>query len=465
MEQKSPSNYSIDLTKNQKQAEYFYEVFGSLITRKYKYFAYGGAIRGGKTFVTLFILLILCKKFRGSKWVVVRADMPALQKTTIPSLEKLLRNSSDWIWNRDKSNLHVTQKSTGSIIYFYGENIDRDPELNTFLGVECNGFFLEQSEELNQKMWSMAVQRSGSWYIDNMPPPFIFTTFNPTMKWVKKMFYDPWVNKELKPPYFFLEALPSDNPFVTEDQWSAWSTLDDNTYGRMVKGDWNAFAIDSPFANKFDRKKHVVPSIPYDPNHELHIGFDFNVEPCTASISQYVDGEIRFIDEIRIMNSDVNEVCDEILVRYPDAVYMVTADASGDNRTSVQKNLNHFIIIKRKLRLMDTQFSVPSHNPSVSLTRILMNSLLQNFTVLFSEEKCTFTIEDMMYVEVKESTTGIEIDKTKDKHRGHLIDCVRYILHAFHRGLIRHLNQDEAQELPYEITDEDQEREFYKSHS
>ena len=40
----------------------------------YRYFAYGGAIRGGKSYVVLFILHQLSLKYPGSKWVVVRAS-------------------------------------------------------------------------------------------------------------------------------------------------------------------------------------------------------------------------------------------------------------------------------------------------------------------------------------------------------------------------------------------------------
>lgn len=201
----------------------------------------------------------------------------------------------------------------------------------------------------------------------------------------------------------------------------------------------------SRFATKFDKAKHVVPSIPYDSDHELYISFDFNVEPCTALLSQYINEEIRFIDEIRIMNSDSTEVCDEIVTRYPSALTLVTLDASGQARTAIQKNVNHLIIIKRILRLMDTQIKVSGANPSIRLTRILCNSLLQNFKVLISKEKCPFLIEDLTFVEVKDGDT---IDKSTDKHRGHLLDNFRYTMHAFHRHLIKYLNVREPEEQP-----------------
>ncbi len=233
-----------------------------------------------------------------------------------------------------------------------------------------------------------------------------------------------------------------DNPHINPSELDAMSKqIEDIVFQCEILAE-DIDLVLSRFATKFDRTKHVVPEIPYDDSSELYISFDFNVEPGTALISQYIDEEIRFIDEVRIMNSDTSDICDEILTRYPDALYMVTADASGDARTSIIKNLNHFSIIKSKLQLMDSQFKVNNVNPSVRLTRILVNSLLQHFTVKFSEKNCPYTIEDMLFVEVKEDG---EIDKNKDKHKGHLLDNVRYTCHAFHKHLIKYIGQKEIE--------------------
>lgn len=438
------SDHVIDLTKNPKQKKYFNDVFISLKSGIYKYFAYGGAIRGGKTYVTLFILIILCKKYPNSKWVVVRKDLPKLQKTTIPSLKKLLRNSPNWEWHNNPSNIHVTNIHTGASIFFQAENLSQDPELDTFLGLECNGFFLEQAEELGLKMWSMGVQRAGSWYIDPMPPPFIFTTFNPTQKWPKKKFNEPFIDGKLNAPYYFLEALPNDNPFVTKDQWEAWQTLDSQSYDRMIKGDWSAFSVDSPFFYAFDEVKHVSECI-YDNSQHVDLSFDFNVDPITCLASQEVNGQIRIIKEFRLSNSDIYQLCDMIKVVFPSALFRVTGDATGRARSALASgNLNYYSVIKQCLGLSSMQMKQPNINPSIRDSRVLCNSILQNFNLII-DASCEFLIEDMKYVEVNDEN---EIDKTKDKHKSHLADCLRYLLNSFHRHLIRYADPQEPEEQP-----------------
>jgi len=63
---------TVDLSKNKKQEELFNEVMYSIQKKQNgiedynKYFFYGGAIRGGKTFSILTILTILCRMFPNS---------------------------------------------------------------------------------------------------------------------------------------------------------------------------------------------------------------------------------------------------------------------------------------------------------------------------------------------------------------------------------------------------------------
>lgn len=236
----------IDLSKNKRQGEYFDTVMATCAGQnQYRFFCYGGAIRGGKTAVTLAILIFLCRKYPNSRWHIVRDDFPNLKKTTIPSLEKFLPNRG-FKANRDPGN-YFYHYQNGSRIYIMPENLARDPELKSFLGLETNGIFLEQGEELSPMLWEKAKERTGSWYIDPMPPGFIFMTVNPTYTWPRRVFYEPWRRGELPPNYFYLNALPTDNPFVTEDQWAAWKEMDAELYDQFIRGNWD-----------YDNRKNAV---------------------------------------------------------------------------------------------------------------------------------------------------------------------------------------------------------------
>ena len=59
-----------------KQQEFLDAVF----SYKYSFIVFGGAIRGGKTYALLGLFILLCKIYPGSRWAIVRKDLPTIKK-------------------------------------------------------------------------------------------------------------------------------------------------------------------------------------------------------------------------------------------------------------------------------------------------------------------------------------------------------------------------------------------------
>lgn len=417
------------LLNNKKQKEFLKDI-DLLSPKGYRYFFYGGSIRGGKSFVILFILHYLALKYEGSKSIVVRDYLPTLKKTTIPSFIKLLGKYASYHGTMNYSSNEFTYNN-GSKILFMAENISHDPQLDAFLGIEANFFFLEQIEELSQKMFEMAKQRSGSLYIPNMPPAYIFSSFNPTNRWIKKEIYDKYRMGTLDKPYYYLNASPKDNPFVTEDQWSAWSTMDDRSYRQFIEGDWDVTNInDNRFIYTFDYNRHKAKEhIEIDNSMGLYLSFDFNVNPCTAILGQHnrTLSKVVFLKEYRV-NGGVEELCDVIKLDIPNTRFLtVTGDSSGKNRNSVLRgSLTHYSIIQRRLGLSNLQLKVPKANKRHQASRSVCNSLLDKHKDL-SFNDMPYLFADFDQVEVN-NEGGI---KKEIGEVGHLLDCFRYYCDNF----------------------------------
>lgn len=431
-------NPVIDLSKNPKQYEYFLEVMKACAgLNPYRKFGYGGAIRGGKTFVTLGVLLRLSNKYEGSKWHIIRQDFPALMGTTIPSLEKIIRESPGWKWNRDKSNYFAYNKKD-SKIFFKGENLKQDPELNDFLGLETNGVFLEQLEELSKKLWDISLSRCGSWYIDPMPPAFMFSTLNPTQKWPKEFLHEAYLKGELPPDFFYMTALPKDNAFVTQDQWNAWGTMDERYQKQFIEGDWTNFDDkDNRFAYCFDPKKHIGKTEP-NRRYELYLSFDFNHDPITCGIFQHYGGNIYGIEQIKLGNSNIYDLCDQIKVKYPGYMYVVTGDATGRATTALVKdNINYYVVIKNKFNLNIKQIKVGTINPSLEENRVLVNFALHNANVILDKDKCSGLIYDLTHGKVLPDGSLDKSNRHDPKEQLDALDCFRYYLNSFHKHILK----------------------------
>lgn len=190
-----------------KQDEFLEAVFSN----KYTFILYGGAIRGGKTFAGLGALLLLCKKYKNSKWVIVRNTLQTLKLNTIPSFRKICPTSFIKSYNQDTQTVTF---QNGSEIIFLGENYADDKELNRFKGLECNGFLFEEINELQQKTFYKGIERAGSHIIENQPPPLILATCNPTNNWVKELIYNKWKLGSLPEKWLYIPSKITDNPFI-----------------------------------------------------------------------------------------------------------------------------------------------------------------------------------------------------------------------------------------------------------
>lgn len=429
---------AIDLSRNPKQFQFFLEIMKSCAgLNNYRKFVYGGAIRGGKTFVSLASLIRLANRYEGSKWHIIRQDFPALQGTTIPSFEKIIRGSSNWNWNRDKSNYFAYNKHD-SKIFFKGENLKQDPELNDFLGLETNGVFLEQLEEIGQKTWDISISRTGSWYIDPMPPALTISTLNPTQNWPKEFLYAPYMEGILPADTFFQTATPSDNPFVTQDQWSNWRSMDERYQKKFIEGDWTDFdATDNRFAYCFDKKVHVGKT-ELVRGREVYLSFDFNHDPISCGVYQHSGTNIRCIEQIKLGNSNIYDLCDRILATYGGCMFLVTGDATGRATSALVKDsINYYTIIKSKLNLSINQLKVPNINPTLEENRVLVNYVLKNCQVSIDPDNAEGLIYDLQHVRVLPDGS---IDKTNRKDptkQSDSLDGWRYYLNSFHRHLMK----------------------------
>lgn len=446
--------------KNVNQCE-FYDMVMKAVLRMInkRYFFYGGGIRGGKTFVCLYIFIVLARLFPNSRWHVFREDNPALESTVIPSTEKLIGSKGkDFVWKNKAGNKHLLFNN-GSKIFFKSENLSNDPNLKEFLGLETNGVLLEQMEALSSNLYARVMERIGSWYIDPMPPPLILGTFNPTQEWVKKDLWDKFENGEigLEDDAFYLQkALPEDNPFVTEEQWKNWANLDEDSYMTMIGGIWRFKATGNLFAYAFNPAKNVInvtqpgarateeqikkwqANVEYmklDDRLPVYCIFDFNVDPMTCLICQRNGMRWgKVIKEIRLRNSDIYEMTDRIKNEFDDYYIIATGDASGRNRNGSNKGRKSYVqIIKQELRLSDKQIQFPAVNQSIANTRIVMNSILSKHPEFKISSECNFLIDDLETVKT-DGKGGIE--KGDDKLKTHFLDDLRYFSWNYFRNFV-----------------------------
>jgi hypothetical protein len=237
----------------------------ALFSNQYRFLAFGGAIRGGKTICALLAVATLCKVFPGSRWAVVRKDLPSIKRNVLPAYGKVRGWFSGFLGPVNRSDW-TAPCANGSEIVFFTESIDEDPDLDRWKGLEVNGFVLEEANELAEKSFAKAIERAGAWIIPddaatgskrNQPPPLILLTFNPASNWVRHTFYDPWRHGALKAPFYFQPSTVADNPHLPAEYLANLKTLPPQEYKRFVEGDWDA--ISGRYFSTLNATVHLVP--------------------------------------------------------------------------------------------------------------------------------------------------------------------------------------------------------------
>lgn len=190
----------------------------------------------------------------------------------------------------------------------------------------------------------------------------------------------------------------------------------------------------------------------FDPKHigkteintdaELYLSFDFNRNPITCFVVQHYGNllkpTIRGIEQIKLPNSNIYEMCDYINANYTGRLFIVTGDATGKASSAlVEDNLNYYTVIKTKLDLTQGQMKVPSINPSVKENRVLFNSILHNHDFLLDKEKCKGLIFDLDHARVLPDGNLEKMDRNDPTQQLDALDCCRYYFNTFHKHLLR----------------------------
>ena len=396
----------------------------AVVSKKFSTIIYGGSIRSGKTFAGLGALIILCKIYPGSRWIVVRKDLQTVKRNTLPSWEKIKPHK--YVESFDWSTMTASM-TNGSKIMFFGENYDKDKDFNRWRGLECNGFLLEEINELQEGSYFKAIERAGSYIITELevqPPPLIMGTVNPTWNWVKERFYDPFKNGTLPENVKFILANIEDNHFIPAIYKESLKSLPKFEYAVFVEGNWDIqLKTGGEFYSGSDLEKHIKPS-PYDENTTIHITFDNNVAPYIAIAFWQLSNEgktARQIHEIPATDPDNSASKSAKLavkylqsIGYENSLYLYGDQTSG-SRNTIDNDKKSFIDLF--YNVLKGSFSVtkriPSKNPPVAMSGDFINAVYSdNYLGLDIEinDVCKVSIND--YINTKKNKDGGILKKT-----------------------------------------------------
>ncbi len=203
---------------------------------------YGGSAHSGKSYLGCFFILSMCLAYPDTGWVLGRKELINLKKTTLLTFFKVcdefgIKSGEHFNYNQQENIITFTNKS--QIFLFDLAYKPTDPLYTRLGGLEVTGAFIDESNECPGGAINILSTRLGRRKNEEYGlTAKLLEGFNPDKAHVYARYYKPWRDGTLPKYRQFIKALPSDNPYTTEEYLNQLRASDKITIERLLNGNF-----------------------------------------------------------------------------------------------------------------------------------------------------------------------------------------------------------------------------------
>lgn len=385
---------------------------------------YGGS-RSGKTLILCYAILVRAAKTKSRHAILRQKFNHAKRSIWLDTLKKTISIAFPNLKPKENNTDLYLKLANGSEVWVGG--LDDEKNVEKILGNEYSTIYFNECSQIEYSSIQIARTRLAEknilkkkTYYDQNPPTKSHWSY-----WLFEKKIDPIDEVPLENPEDYASMImnPQDNiENIDEEYLNLLSKMPEKERNRFLLGLYNDES-DGQVYYAFRREQHVT-NIEKDIG-TIFIGMDFNVDPMTATIIQYLDNCIYVLDEVYLNNSDTFKMTEALKQKgYSGA--LIIPDSTGANRKT--SGHSDFKI------LQDAGFKiVPTRNPFVMDRVNNVNRLFSN-NKIFIDPKCKKLINDLEKVSWKDN----KLDQSgENKHLTHISDSLGYAcwhLDTFHKS-------------------------------
>ncbi len=230
---------SIDLNPKQ------YEAMSYLMDDTTDVILYGGAAAGGKSWLAMLWLFIMCYNYPHTKYFVARKRKNSIYDSSLPTFMKVIRYYGDTeaMWKFNKTDGVLTHVRNGATITFLATEYDpSDPNYDSWGSREYTAGLFEESQQSSRLSYTVLSTRIGRCLNRELGiKAKILLTCNPSRNWLYTDFYKPFMNGTLAPNQKVVLATMQDNKkYLPADYMNRMDSIEDRqTRERLTLGIWD----------------------------------------------------------------------------------------------------------------------------------------------------------------------------------------------------------------------------------
>ncbi len=213
-----------------------------LFDKQTKEVLFGGAAGGGKSWVGVSYLILMCLTYPQTRYLMGRSKLDALKKTTLNTFFEVCS-----AWNI-KADEHYNFNGSTNIITFYNKSeiilkdlflYPSDRNFDSLGSLEITAAFIDEANQITEKAKNIVASRLRYKLDENNLIPKLLMTCNPAKNWVYTDYYRAYHEGNIKPYRKFIQSLVGDNTYISKHYEKQLFELDELTKQRLLYGNWD----------------------------------------------------------------------------------------------------------------------------------------------------------------------------------------------------------------------------------
>lgn len=206
-----------------------------------KQLVFGGGAGSAKSFLGVYWIIKESLKYPGTRSLIGRSKLKTLKETTLKSFFEVCKLQGL------ENGKHFNYNAQTNVITFFNDSeimlkdlflYPADPEFDELGSLELTRAFVDECNQITFKAWSTVISRIRYKLDENNLVPKILGTCNPSKNWVYTEFYKKNKDNTLGENKKFIQALLSDNPFISKHYIDNWEEQSNSMRERLLFGNW-----------------------------------------------------------------------------------------------------------------------------------------------------------------------------------------------------------------------------------
>ena len=261
----------------------------------------------------------ICRHAAQNPGAIIQYISPSYRMSKNILLMQLVNKLHSLRWIKQKNEAELTcYLRNGSIIQLKGAD-----NWDSLRGVGLNFVVIDEFQDVPHQAWTEVIRPTLS---DKQGKALFCGTPKGVGSWSQRL-YTQAIHEADWEAWQFTTIEGGNVP--QEEVEAARRDLDDKTFMQEYMATFNTYS--GVVAYNFDYKACVKP-LPDTITSSIFVGQDFNLSPMSSVIAQVNGNSIHVFDEIKMLGSNTDEVCDELKRRYKNSRIIMYPDSAGRQR-------------------------------------------------------------------------------------------------------------------------------------